>query len=113
MIKFFKAKDAKIREVANSYKIYNYLTKDDTEQMSVVVGKAVNLHEKTKNTDSDRAYYVLDGEILIDGQLGYKGDVIFIPRNTEYDLKGTFEVVIINSPAFDPNYDTTEVLAGE
>jgi len=28
--------------------------------------------------------------------------VVFIPKNTKYHFRGTFEAVLINSPAFNP-----------
>lgn len=110
MIKFFKLKDAEVREITKNYKIYNMLTKDDSSQVSVVIGKAKDYHEITKNTVSDRIYFVLDGKILVNNKPAYKDDVIFIPRNIKYDLKGTFKVIIINSPSFDLKYDITKVI---
>lgn len=110
MIKFFKAKDAKIREISKTYKVFDILNRSHNPQVSLVIGKAKDHHEITKNTASDRVYFVLKGKILVNNKSAQKGNVIFIPRNTEYDLKGTFEVIIINSPAFDPKYDITKVI---
>ena len=109
MIKYFRSSDAIIREIAPSYKIHNLLTKTDSETITAVVGEAVDHHETTMNTASDRAYFVLEGKITVDGKDSFPGDVIYIPRGTEYYFEGTFKVVIINSPAFDPKHDTTTV----
>ncbi len=51
---------------------------------------------------SDRSYFVLEGEIIVNGKLrGGPADIIFfIPENTEYSFKGSFKAIIINSPPF-------------
>lgn len=85
------------------------MTKEDSPSITVVVGKAKNHFEITMNTESDRAYYILNGEMILDGNKFEAGDVIYIPKNTEYQFEGTFEAVIINSPAFDPKYDMTKI----
>jgi ethanolamine utilization protein EutQ (cupin superfamily) len=84
LIKYFKSGDAIIREIAPSYKIHNLLTKIDSETITAVVGEALNHHETTMNTASDRVYFVLEGKITIDGKDSFPGDVIYIPRETEY-----------------------------
>lgn len=99
-IKIFKKSEAVAREISESYVIYNFLAADDCKNVSIAVGNAENHNETTKTT-SDRAYYVFEGEIIIDDNIvGINGDVIFIPSNTEYNFKGTFKAVIVNSPAF-------------
>jgi len=109
MIKYFVSGNEKIREIASSYKIYQILTKTDSESITVVIGKAENHYEVTMNTDSDRAYYILNGKMILDGKDCNPGDLVYIPKNTEYQFEGTFETLIINSPAFDPKYDITSV----
>jgi len=109
MIKYFKAKDAKITTIAESYKIYNMLTIDDSENVTVVRSEADNHYEITMNTDSDRAYYILAGKMILDGVSSEAGDVVYIPKNTEYQFEGTFEAIIVSSPAFNPKYDITSV----
>ncbi len=109
MIKYFKSKDAFIREIAPSYKIHNLLSRPDSETITVVVGEAVDHAETTANSASDRAYFMLEGKMILDGKECLPGDVMYIPRGTEYYFEGTFKAVIINSPAFDPKFDTTKV----
>lgn len=99
-IKLFKKEEAVARKIADSYSVFNFLTAGDSDKMSVAVGNAMN-HAEVTLTNSDRAYFVLEGEISIDNNLvGKSGDVIFIPSNTQYNFRGTFRAVIINSPPF-------------
>lgn len=101
-IKLFKKENAAIRKISESYSVSNFLTAGYCRNASVAVGNAEK-HDETTITNSDRAYYVLEGEININDELiGKFGDVLFIPANTEYHFKGTFKAVIINSPAFNP-----------
>ncbi len=99
-IKIFKKEAAAIRKVSGSYSISNFLTVADSAKISLAVGMATD-HQETTKTTSDRAYFILEGEILIDDNIsGQAGDCLFIPADTEYDFKGTFKAVIVNSPPF-------------
>ena len=102
-IKLFKKEDAAIRRISNSYSVLNFLTVTDSDNVSLAVSEADN-HVETTKTSSDRAYYVLEGEIIVndDFHAGI-GDVIYIPANTEYKFQGTFKAVIVNSPPFNKN----------
>ncbi len=99
-IKIFRKENAIIRKISDSYSVFNFLTAADSEKVSVAVGDAAN-HNETTTINSDRAYYILAGEIIVNENLiGKPGDVIFIPSDTEYNFKGTFKAVIVNSPPF-------------
>ncbi|MFH1838305.1 MAG: hypothetical protein ABH808_02315 [Candidatus Kuenenbacteria bacterium] len=99
-IKLFKKENAIARKISDSYSVFNFLTADDSDKISVAVGSAIN-HDEITMTNSDRAYFVLEGEIIINNNfIGKPGDVIFIPSNIEYNFQGTFKAVIINSPPF-------------
>jgi ethanolamine utilization protein EutQ (cupin superfamily) len=101
-----KKKDGITRKISESYRITNFLTKESSENVSVAVSEAKNHSETTRNVRSDRAYYVLEGRLVVskDGKelSAEPGDVIFIPKNTRYSFSGTFKAVLINSPAFSP-----------
>lgn len=100
MIKCFKAEEAKIRKISDSYSVANLLTVENSEKLSVAVSEAVE-HNETTQTSSDRAYYILEWELVINDELkAKKWDLIFIPGNREYNFKWTFKAVLINSPAF-------------
>ena len=99
-IKIFKKNNAIARKISGSYAVFNFLTADDSDNISIAVGNATN-HDEITKTSSDRAYFVLEGKIIVNNDLvGKAGDVIFIPSNTEYRFKGTFKAVIVNSPPF-------------
>ncbi|MFA6551494.1 MAG: hypothetical protein WCV41_03140 [Patescibacteria group bacterium] len=99
-IKLFKKKDAVARKISDSYSVFNFLTADDSDKVSIAIGQAIN-HNETTKTNSDRAYLVLKGKLAVNDMLiGKSGDVIFIPSNVEYNFKGTFKAVIVNSPPF-------------
>lgn len=98
-IKLFKKEESVIRKISDSHSVSNYLTIKDSNNLSVSVGNAINYNETIK-TDSDRVYFVLEGEIIINNLKGKSGDVLYISQNTEYNLSGTFKAVVINSPPF-------------
>ncbi len=99
-IKLFKKEDAVARKISESYSVFNFLTADDSDKVSIAVGNATN-HDEITKTNSDRAYFILEGKIIVNNNLiGKTGDVIFIPSNTEYSFKGTFKAIIVNSPPF-------------
>jgi len=117
MIKLIKKEQAEARKVNNSHTVSNLLTKETNKKISFAIGEGVNHSEITKNIRSDRIYYVLEGQLtVVQGTEVYvanPGDLIFIEADTPYHFKGTFKVVLINTPAFDPkNEQTIKVLSG-
>jgi len=99
-IKIIKSEEGISRKISDSYSVLNLLTANDSENVSLAVSSAESHNETTKTT-SDRAYYILEGEITIDdNQVAKKGDVVFVSANTEYNFKGSFKAVLVNSPAF-------------
>lgn len=95
-----------MRKIAKSYQVTNFLTKENSKNLSVAVSRAKNHKETTKNIKSDRVYYILKGKLTAKSQnkkfVGEEGDVLFITKNTEYQFQGIFEAIVINSPAFNP-----------
>jgi len=117
MIRLIKKEQAEARKINNSYSVSNLLTKETSKKVSVSIGEAVNHSEITKNIRSDRIYYVLEGQLtVVQGTevfVANPGDLIFIEANAPYHFKGTFRVVLINTPAFDPkNEQTVKILSG-
>jgi len=95
-----KAKEGITRNISDSYEVLNLLTSKDSDKLSLAVSTANNHSETTKST-SDRAYYLLEGELTVNNELtAKKGDVVFISANTKYNFKGSFKAVLINSPPF-------------
>ena len=99
-IEIIKKEKGSLREISESYSILNLLSKERSDSMSIAVSTAKD-HSETTQTTSDRAYYVLEGELIINNEnIAKSGDVVFIPKNTEYTFKGTFKSILINSPPF-------------
>jgi len=110
--KIFKKSEGVDRKVSDTFTVSNYLTSDDSDKVSVAVGTATN-HTETTQTSSDRVYFVLKGQITVNGELvGQPGDIIYIPGNTSYDFEGTFKVVIINSPPFRKKGENIQRISG-
>ncbi len=102
-IKIIKQKSGVNRKISDSYSVLNLLTAIDSDNISLAVSSAVNHNETTKTT-SDRVYYILEGELIInDNLIAKKGDVVFVSANTEYNFKGSFRAVLVNSPPFKNN----------
>ena len=100
MVKLFKKEEGVIRKISDSYSVLNLLTAKDSSKVSVDVSTATNHFETTRST-SDRAHYILEGEITINNQtIARTGEVIYVPANEEYTFQGSFKSVLINSPAF-------------
>lgn len=103
-ILLIKARQGIIRKISKTYQVTNFLTKEHCKNLSVAISKARNHKEVTKNIKSDRVYYILTGNLVVSrgGKkfIAKKGDILFIPKNTKYQFQGTFEAVLINSPAF-------------
>ena len=106
-VKLIKQEDGVSRKVDDAYSVLNLLTAEDSNNVSVAVSTAENC-DKTTKTTSERAYYILEGELIADEEIiAKKGDIIFIPANTDYSFKGTFKAIIINSPPFRKGNETS------
>ncbi|MEI6650169.1 MAG: hypothetical protein WCL23_01905 [Candidatus Moraniibacteriota bacterium] len=99
-IKIIRSRESAERKISDSYSVLNLLTAEESNRVSIAVGIA-NDHVETTKTTSDRAYYILKGELIVDGEsVAETGDVVFIPADTEYRFEGTFTAVLVNSPPF-------------
>ena len=102
-VKIIRKSETTAREISKTYTVTNFLTKNLCKDVSLAVSQATNHSETTKNIKSDRVYYVLKGKLIVNKEIvAEPGDVIFIPKNTEYSFEGTFKAVLVNSPAFNP-----------
>lgn len=63
-------------------------------------------HGKIKNKVSTVAYYMLEGkaEFIINGsaEKASEGDVVVVPKDTPYDIKGNSVYLVFHSPAYNP-----------
>ena len=98
-------KEDKVTRGEGNYFIDNYLTKDKSPDISVAVSHLNGFMDKTKNIESERVYYFIKAEavFIINNEIVNvkDGDVLYIEKNTSYSMKGHFDAVLINSPAFD------------
>lgn len=66
-------------------------------------------HGKIKALKSDRIYFILSGkgifEVAGEKHEATKGDLIFIPKKTPYNIIGKMKYLLVNSPAFNPKED--------
>jgi ethanolamine utilization protein EutQ (cupin superfamily) len=95
----FKHDEGSLRKISDNKSVLNMLTLNDSNKISVGEISSLNLDAEIES-EGDRAYYVLDGKLVIDNLSAEKGDIIFIPQNSRYKMKGALKAVIINSPLF-------------
>jgi ethanolamine utilization protein EutQ (cupin superfamily) len=101
MVKLIKKEEGKIRIISENYQVNNFITKEISEKVSVAISEGNNYQKTTKNIESDRVYYVLEGKLIVNNDLiAEEGDFIFVPKGEEYTFSGTFKTILINSPAF-------------
>ncbi len=66
-------------------------------------------HGKLKCIGEDRIYFILDGEgkFIIEDKINdvSPNDLIFIPKDTPYNIVGKMKYLLICSPEFDPKDD--------
>ncbi len=99
-VKIIKSRNGVNRKISDSYSVLNLLTAKDSNHLSLAVSTAKN-HRETTKTTSDRIYYILEGELIVnDNLVAKKEDIVFISANTEYNFKGSFKAVLVNSPPF-------------
>jgi ethanolamine utilization protein EutQ (cupin superfamily) len=103
MYKLVRESDAVVRQIADTYRANNFITKDISPGVSLAVNEAAD-HYEVEYTKYDRIYYVLEGQldIAFDGEKAQllPGDSCFIGGDTAYTFEGTFKTVVINQPAF-------------
>jgi mannose-6-phosphate isomerase-like protein (cupin superfamily) len=66
-------------------------------------------HGKVKALKSDRIYFILSGkgifEVAGKKLTVSKGDLVFVPKKTPYNIIGKMRFFLVNSPAFNPKED--------
>ena len=103
MYKVTRKSDALVRHIATNKIALNYITKDVSPGMSLAVTKATGYREK-ETAEYDRIYFVLSGELELifrDSNVALVAqDCCYVAKGTAYEMQGTFEVIVINQPAF-------------
>ena len=94
------------RGEGTNYIVDNYITGELSQKVSLAISHLRGELWGTKNIESDRVYYFIEGS----GHFSFddnskidvvKGDVLLIPANIGYKMNGHFDAVLVNSPAFD------------
>lgn len=103
MITVVQKSEARVRQIASTYKATNFITKDITSSVSLAFNEAEH-HLETETTDYDRIYYVIEGILSIKANSETytvsTGDACFVSAHTTYDFSGSFKAVVVNQPAF-------------
>ena len=103
MYKIVRESEGAVRQIAPNKIAYNLISKDISPNVSLATTKASDYYEE-ETTPYDRIYYVLEGELelTIQGESNtlQKGDCCFIGKGTIYEMRGTFEAITVNQPAF-------------
>ena len=103
MYKIVRESEGVTRQIAPNKTVNNLIDKAISPDVSLATTKASDYHEK-ETTPYNRIYYVLNGELelTINGEVSKlrSGDSCFISKDTTYEMRGTFEAVVINQPAF-------------
>src|SRR5258708_5432495 len=103
MFKVVTKSEASVRKIAENKIARNYITKHISPEISFATTEATNYFEQ-ETSEYNRIYYVMEGilKLVIDGQeiSLHEGDSCYIEKNTPYEMRGTFNAVIVNQPAF-------------
>lgn len=102
---FLKHQDARLKK-AGAMSIFEYPINANYS------GALIDLdgyHGNIKCIGEDRIYFIISGtgEFLIDGEKSTvaANDLVFIPKNTTYDIKGKLHYFLVCAPAFSPEHD--------
>lgn len=103
MYKIVRQSEGTVRQIADTYRATNLITKAISSGVSLAVTEASG-HYEVETTEYDRIYFALEGTVKLtfDGdavQLD-PGDSCFIGKGTKYEISGTFKTIIVNQPAF-------------
>jgi len=75
-------------------------------RFDVAIGRLSGIHPTMVNNVSDRAYYMISGQISFrvgDSHFdAEEGDVVIVPKGTVHSSEGEGEYLIVTSPPFDP-----------
>lgn len=91
------------RKITDVHSADNYLTKETTENISLAINKLDGKLDLVK-TVNERVFYFINANVdfIIDSEREHfeDGDVLYLAKDTEYSAMGSFEAVVVNSPAF-------------
>ena len=99
-------KSSKTKKLIGPMKIGEYKINTDFSAALIEIN---GNHGTVKCTDEDRIYFIIKGkgQFVINGKRSLAGqdDLIFIPKNTPYNIIGKMKYFLVCSPEFDPRHD--------
>lgn len=102
--KIIKPNDVEVNDFG-PIKVQNILAEEDYEKFSIAKVEIVGEQKFGLDTESDLAYYVLEGKgkFYIEDEVFEveKGDLIFIPKGTKYKDEGSLTLLAVAVPKFD------------
>lgn len=104
-VKIIRSKDLQERDYGDT-KVIDIFNEENYDNFSIAkVSKIGDDIKLGYDTESDVAYYVLEGQgiCVINGEEHEikKGDLVFLPRGTKYKNKKGLVLLAIASPKFD------------
>lgn len=86
--------------------INNLITGAAGTELSLSVATLRGEHPPTMTRLSDRAYYVIEGDVSFTvGTETFQasaGDAVLVPKGTGHAMEGSGQYVVVNTPPFDP-----------
>ena len=80
---------------------------EDFANASAALIKMKDKHGPVRSNVNDRLYYIIEGKGVFNlagvNHEVEKGDLIIVPKNTEYDFWGDITIFLVHVPAFKPN----------
>lgn len=87
--------------IINEYKI--------NPNFSGAMGEINGIRGKIRNVNERRIYFILKGKgkFIVNGEEHdvAKSDLVFIPKNTPYNIEGNMKYFLVCSPEFNPAND--------
>jgi len=103
MYKVVRSADAVVRQIADNKSANNLITKDICPDISLTTTKATDYYEQ-ETTPYNRIYFVIEGEMELtvggSSEMLLVGDACFLEKGTTYEMRGSFNAVTVNQPAF-------------
>lgn len=101
MHKEVKPNEGGVRRIADNETSSNLISSDISPDVSLATIQATNCDEK-ETAEFNRIFYILSGTMRLsfngeESEL-HAGEACFIGKDTEYQMRGTFEVVTVNQP---------------
>lgn len=100
-----------VKRQVDSYLGINDLFSEPTASFDLVVGSLNGPHGKYINKKSDKAYLILEGNgmVHVGNEMVEVGpmDFVYIPKGTPHGIKGEIKFLIITSPPFDPQNESS------